>query len=92
MLLNLRRRLHVATAVNMVPMYIGHMPGHDENQHVSLFNVFVVFSFQVNLPEGWINTLPKADHQWVSQALFTTNARAGKAELDFSRYFIIITN
>ena len=73
-------------------VYQPHARTYDENQHVSLLNVFVFFYFFVNLPKGWIDTLPKADHQWVSQALFTTNARTGKAELDFSRYFIIITN
>ena len=36
------------------------------------------------LPDGWRKTLPKADHQWVSQALFTANEK-GKAKLDFNR-------
>ncbi|KAK3726392.1 hypothetical protein QZH41_016260, partial [Actinostola sp. cb2023] len=36
------------------------------------------------LPEGWRKTLPKADHQWVSLALFTVNKR-GKAKLDWDR-------
>ena len=36
------------------------------------------------LPDGWLKTLPKADHLWVSRALFTTNNK-GKAKLDFSR-------
>ena len=36
------------------------------------------------LPDGWLKTLPKADHLWVSQALFTTNNK-GKAKLDLIR-------
>lgn len=36
------------------------------------------------LPDGWLKTSPKADHLWVSQALFTMNNK-GKAKLDFSR-------
>ena len=36
------------------------------------------------LPDRWLKTLPKADHLWVSQALFTTKNK-GKAKLDLSR-------
>ncbi|CAB4020973.1 Hypothetical predicted protein [Paramuricea clavata] len=42
-------------------------------------------SSNVTLPDGWLSTLPKADHQWIAQALFKANARTGKAELDFGR-------
>lgn len=35
--------------------------------------------FQINLclPAGWKTTLPKADQEWVSKALFTWNKRGG---------------
>ena len=42
------------------------------------------FSEHPLLPDGWRKTLPKADHQWVSQPLFTENEK-GKAKLDFSK-------
>lgn len=37
------------------------------------------------LPKGWRESLPIADHSWVSDALFKTNAKSGKPELDFTR-------
>ncbi|XP_070539244.1 uncharacterized protein [Ptychodera flava] len=36
------------------------------------------------LPDGWKQTLPKADHLWVSKALFKTSNH-GEAELDWAR-------
>ncbi|XP_068211933.1 uncharacterized protein [Palaemon carinicauda] len=38
----------------------------------------------VVLPEGWKKTLPKADHQWISRALFKVSNR-GKPELAWER-------
>ncbi|XP_070565611.1 uncharacterized protein [Ptychodera flava] len=40
-------------------------------------------SQDVVLPEGWKQTLPKADHLWVAKALFKTSK--GKVELDVAR-------
>ena len=41
---------------------------------------------EILLPPGWKQTLPKADHAWISKALFKTSARTGKPELDTARY------
>ena len=41
------------------------------------------------LPTGWKQTLPTADHAWVSKALFKVNINTGKPELDTARYSII---
>ena len=53
---------------------------------IALYFVFLL----VTVPEGWLKSLPKADHQWIAQALFKTNAKTGKPELDFSKHYNVI--
>ncbi|CAH3152839.1 unnamed protein product [Pocillopora meandrina] len=54
-------------------------------QYFTLLMMKICYSSEHSLlPDGWLKTLPKAGHLWVSQALFTTNNK-GKAKLDFSR-------
>lgn len=44
-----------------------------------------LFLENLPLPEGWRKTLPKSDHLWISQALFTAGTNK-KAKLDWHRY------
>ena len=54
-------------------------------QYFTLLMMKICYSSEHSLlPDGWLKTLPKAGHLWVSQALFITNNK-GKAKLDFSR-------
>ena len=53
---------------------------HSLNLHDSrLLNA--LFLESPPLPEGWRKTLPKSDHLWISQALFTAGTNE-KAKLD----------
>lgn len=37
------------------------------------------------MPEGWRQTLPSADHQWVSRQFFNVSASTGKVEFDSTK-------
>ena len=39
---------------------------------------------ELPLPEGWWQTLPSADHQWVSRKFFIVSGSTGKVEFDSS--------
>ena len=52
-------------------------------------NTFI-FILQKPLLLGWKQSLPKADHAWVSKALFKVNTKTGKPELDIARYIVFM--
>ena len=57
----------------------------DLGESNNLQEIYFYFS-EKPLPLGWKQSLPKADHAWVSKALFKVNAKTGKPELDIARY------
>ena len=52
--------------------------------HLQLLEQFWVEISDVNLPDGWKHCIPKADHGWISRALFKLSS-SGRPELDSNK-------